>query len=406
MIKKIDINDLIPGMYIHDLNCDWMNHPFMRNSFQLKTEAELKKIIAAGVHEVYIDTSKGLDVANAPTEAEVQASLTQEMIAAVSAEPTQIIRVSLEEEMARARNIRGQAHKLVREVMSDVRLGKAVQLEAVEGMVENITSSILRNSGALVGLLRIKNKDDYTFLHSVSVCALMVTFGRSLGLDNEIVRQAGLGGLLHDVGKAKVPDEILNKPGRLTDEEFDIIKRHPGDGHAVLLQTPEVGAIPLDITRHHHERMDGSGYPDKLPGDQISMMAQMAAVVDVYDAITADRCYHKGMPPTEALRKIWEWSKFHFNPQLVQGFMRCVGIYPTGSLVRLESGRLAVVMEQNPSNMLQPKVKAIFSTKSNAYIAPVMIDLSRSMGAGGADAIVGHEDPVKLGIDTERFFSV
>ena len=406
MIKKIDVNDLTPGMYIHDLNCDWMNHPFLRNSFMLKNGAELGKIFDAGVHEVYIDTDKGLDVANAPTEAEIQANLTQEMIALAASEPGRIAQVALEEEMARARNIRGQAHKLVRDVMSDVRLGKAVQLEAVEGMVENITGSILRNSGALVGLLRIKSKDDYTFLHSVSVCALMVTFGRSLGLDTALVRQAGLGGLLHDVGKAKVPDEILNKPGRLTDDEFEIIKLHPGDGHAVLLQTPGVGEIPLDITRHHHERMDASGYPDKLPGDQISMMAQMAAIVDVYDAITADRCYHKGIPPTEALRKIWEWSKFHFNPQLVQGFMRCVGIYPTGSLVRLESGRLAVVMQQNAVNMLQPKVKAIFSTKSNAYIPPVMIDLSRSIGAGGADAIVGHEDPLKLGIDTERFFAV
>lgn len=405
MIKKIDVNDLTPGMYIHDLNCDWMNHPFVRNSFMLKNDAELGKIFAAGVHEVYIDTDRGLDVANAPTEAEIQASLTQEMIALAASEPVRVVQVSLEEEAARARNIRGQAHKLVRDVMSDVRLGKAVQLEAVEGMVENITGSILRNSGALVGLLRIKSKDDYTFLHSVSVCALMVTFGRSLELEAELVRQAGLGGLLHDVGKAKVPDAILNKPGRLTDEEFEIIKRHPGDGHAVLLQTPGVGEIPLDITRHHHERMDGSGYPDKLPGDQISTMAQMAAIVDVYDAITADRCYHKGMPPTEALRKIWEWSKFHFNPQLVQGFMRCVGIYPTGSLVRLESGRLAVVMEQNAVNMLQPKVKAVFSTKSNAYIPPVVIDLSRSMGAGGADAIVGHEDPAKLGIDTDRFLA-
>lgn len=194
MIKKIDINDLKIGMYIHDLNCDWMSHPFARNSFLLKTEADLKKICAAGVHELYIDSSRGLDVAYGQSEAEVQADLTREMIAAVASKPAPQIRVSLDEEMARAKNIRGQAHQLVREVMNDVRLGKAVQVEAVEGMVENITASILRNSGALVGLLRIKNKDDYTFLHSVSVCALMVTFGRSLGLDTETVRQAGLGG--------------------------------------------------------------------------------------------------------------------------------------------------------------------------------------------------------------------
>ena len=163
-----------------------------------------------------------------------------------------------------------------------------------------------------------------------------------------------MGGLLHDTGKALVPDEILNKPGRLTDEEFDIIRKHPGDGHEILLKTPQIGPIPLDITLHHHERMDGSGYPHKLPGSEISTLAQMAAIVDVYDAITADRCYHKGMSATDAAQD-FRMGKFHFNPQYVQAFMRCVGIYPTGTLVLLESGKLGVVTEQHESNLLQPR---------------------------------------------------
>lgn len=403
MIKKIDAKQLKIGMYIHDLSCDWMSHPFLISQFKLKSEAEIEKIINAGIHDVYIDTSKGLDAANAPTEDEVKRDLHAEMLQLAGEKPAPQIRLTVAEEMERARQIKSQAHQLVRNVMQDARLGKAVELEQVEPVVESITESILRNSGALIGLMRIKNKDDYTFLHSVSVCTLMVAFCRSVGLDNETTRQAGLGGLLHDTGKALVPDEILNKPGRLTDEEFDIIRKHPGDGHEILLKTPQIGPIPLDITLHHHERMDGSGYPHKLPGSEISTLAQMAAIVDVYDAITADRCYHKGMSATDALRKIFEWSKFHFNPQYVQAFMRCVGIYPTGTLVLLESGKLGVVTEQHESNLLQPKVKVFFSVKSNTYITPHEIDLSRPMGKGGADKIVSHESPEKWRVDPLRF---
>jgi HD-GYP domain-containing protein (c-di-GMP phosphodiesterase class II) len=275
-------------------------------------------------------------------------------------------------------------------------------MEAVEPVVAGITESILRNSGALIGLMHIKNKDDYTFLHSVSVCTFMVAFCRSAGLDAETTRQGGLGGLLHDTGKALVPDAILNKPGRLTDEEFDIIRRHPRDGYEILLKTPGVGDIPLDITLHHHERVDGSGYPEKLAGDQISTLSKMAAIVDVYDAITADRCYHKGMSPTDALRKIFEWSKFHFDPTLVKAFMRCVGIYPVGTLVLLESNRLGIVTEHNEESLLQPKVKVFFDVK-NGYIPPVEVDLSKPMGKGGADKIVSHESAEKWKIDTQRF---
>jgi HD-GYP domain-containing protein (c-di-GMP phosphodiesterase class II) len=287
--------------------------------------------------------------------------------------------------------------------MQDVRLGKAINIENVEPVVTHITESILRNSGALIGLMHIKNKDDYTFLHSVSVCTFMVAFCRSVGLDAETTQLAGLGGLLHDTGKALVPDAILNKPGRLTDEEFAIIKRHPKDGYDILLKTPGVHEIALDITLHHHERVDGSGYPDKLPGDQITTLSKMAAIVDVYDAITADRCYHKGMPPTDALRKLFEWSTHHFDPTLVKAFMRCVGIYPVGTLVLLESGRLGVVIEHNEESLLQPKVKVFFDTRRQSYIPPLEVDLAKPMGKGGADKIVSHENAAKWQVDPQRF---
>jgi putative nucleotidyltransferase with HDIG domain len=405
MLKKVDPSQLKVGMYIHDLSCDWMTHPFVRNRFVIASHDEIQKIVKAGIHDVVIDSDKGLDVEHAPTLAESQEA-TERELAELARQPAKIIKTSLGEELQRAAQIRHQAAGVVRNVMADARLGKAIEIGAVQPVVQNITESILRNPGALLGLLRIKTKDDYTFLHSVSVCALLVAFCNARGLDEDITRQAGLGGLLHDTGKALVPDAILNKPGPLTDEEFAVIKKHPEDGWNILRQSPEVPQIALDITRHHHERLDGTGYPDKLAGDQISELAQMAAIVDVYDALTADRVYHKGIPAAAALRKIYEWSKHHFNQQLVQEFMRCVGIYPVGTLVLLESGRLGVVVEPHESNLLAPKVNVFFNTRTNVYIKPETIDLSRGLGFGGGDKIVGHESPSRWNVDPMRFMTL
>ncbi|HAT29350.1 MAG TPA: phosphodiesterase [Janthinobacterium sp.] len=405
MFKKVDSAQLKVGMYIHDLSCDWMTHPFVRNRFMLTSEDEIRKIIQAGIHDVVIDSVRGLDVQDAPTLAEADAA-TERELALIASVPPPITRVSLGVELARAARIRHQAANVVRGVMTDARLGRAIELDRVRPMVQDITESITRNPGALVGLLRIKTKDDYAFLHSVSVCALLVAFCRSRGMDAEITQQAGLGGLLHDTGKAMVPDSVLNKAAPLTEAEFELVRRHPRDGYDILRQSPEIGPIPLDITLHHHERRDGSGYPDKLVGDAIGELVQMASIVDVYDAITADRCYHKGMSAAEALRKIYEWSKFHFNPQYAQEFMRCVGIYPVGTLVMLESGRLAVVVESHETNLLAPKVNVFFSTRSNAYIKPETVDLSRGFGFGGGDKIVGHESASKWNVDPMRFINL
>ncbi len=405
MHKKVDSSQLKVGMYIQDLSCDWMTHPFVRNRFMLTSEDEIRKIVAAGIHDVTIDTEKGLDVEEAPAAPEPAAPAEPEA-PATAAQPAVVKRVSLGDELKRATMIRHQATSLVKNVMRDVRLGKAIEVEQVSPMVESITESILRNPGALMGSLRLKTKDDYTFLHSVSVCTLMVAFCRARGLDADTSYQAGLGGLLLDTGKAMIPDTILNKPGALTEEEMAVVQRHPRDGYDILSKSPEIGPIALDITLHHHERMDGTGYPDKLAGDAISELAQMAAIVDAYDAMTSDRRYRKAMAPADALRKIYELSKTHFSPQLAQEFMKCVGIYPVGTMVLLESGRLAVVVEAHETNLLAPKVNVFFNTKNKVYIKPEQVDLARGLAAGRGDKIVRHESPEKWNVDPSRFLSV
>lgn len=392
-------------MFVHDLNCDWMTHPFFRSSFPVTSFDEIRRIVEAGIRELYIDTGKGLNAKNAMTKDEVKALIERDLIDMVAARTPALVKTSLADELVRAKNIRLQAKQQVSVIMSDIRLGKVIELDRVEPVVQNITDSILRNSGALLGLLRIKNKDDYTFLHSVSVCALLVAFCKLAGKSQEETLQAGIGGLLHDVGKAKIGDRILNKEGPLTDDEFHQMRQHPQWGHDILQTVPGIGPIPLDIALHHHERFDGSGYPEKLSGSNISELAQMAAIVDVYDAITSDRSYHEAITAAEALRKIYEWSQYHFNPKLVQAFVRCIGIYPVGTLVLLESGRMGVVTESNPDNLLAPKLNIFYSAKQKSYIPPQELDLAKPFGAGGGDRIVSHESPEKWNVDPMRFIN-
>lgn len=403
MIKRIDVADLRVGMYINDLNCDWMSHPFLRKRFLLADEEDIHKISGAGIHEVYIDTKKGLDAPHAPTVREVKKQLEHEILHIAQQEHAPLQAVETGEEIRNARLIHDEANQIITDILQDVRLGRQVQLERVEPSIARMTGSILRNNGALLSLCRIKSKDNYTFRHSVSVGALMVSFCNALGMDKQTIHLAGIGGMLHDIGKMKVPDRILNKPDRLTEAEFEVMKCHVMESKQILVQTDGISDLSIQVAVQHHERHDGSGYPAGLKGEEISQLGQMAAIVDVYDALTSERCYHKAMAPTDALRKIYEWSKFHFNPQLVQAFMRSIGIYPVGTLVMLESGRLAVVVEQNDNNLIAPKVKVVFSSRSNTYIPPEIVDLSRRLGAGGGDRIVRHESAGKWGIDPMRF---
>ena len=402
MIKKIQSQQLRIGMYVHALSQNWAAHPFLRNRFRITSDAEIQKIIEAGITDLEIDTVKGPDVVKEAARESVMTA----PVAKDAAAPIPAGAISFAEEIVRARLLKDQALHLVRDLMRDARLGKIIELERAQPVVQEIIASITRNSSALLALLQIRNKDDYTFLHSVGVCALLAAFCHSLGMQPKLIYQAALGGLVHDIGKSLVPDAILNKPGRLTEAEFDVIKHHPQEGHAILSAIPGIGPIPLDITLRHHERLDGNGYPGKLQGDAISELAQIAAIVDVYDAITAERCYHQALSPASALGKLHEWSKTQYSARLVQAFIRCIGIYPSGSLVLLQSGRLGVVTQQHEDNLLNPTVNVFFSTRSNTYIPPQVVDLSKSCGSGAGEKILRAEPPERWGVDPLRFLEI
>jgi HD-GYP domain-containing protein (c-di-GMP phosphodiesterase class II) len=405
VIKKIAVKQLRTGMHVSDFNAGWLEHPFVLNSMKIDTDEQIAKVLASGVKELFIDTDRGLDVGDAPTREEAAAVIERQLerVAETEKPAAPERQISLAEEMSRAKNTFTDATKIIRGVMDDVRLGRQIELGTSKAIVEKITNSVVRNSNAMMTMRRLKSMDDYTFLHSVSVCTMLTTFARAVDMDVATIHDVALGALLHDVGKMRVNLALLNKPSKLSEEEFRHMKSHVVLGSDLLRQMSGVPKMAFEPLELHHERFDGSGYPNGLKGMEISQVGRMSAIVDVYDAITSDRCYHTPLTPADAIRKLFEWSKFHFDPALVQIFVKSVGIYPIGTLVRLESGRLGIVIEQRENNLLTPVVRVVFDAKRDYYIAPEDLDLSKAMGAGGADKIVGHESPAKWKIDVSRF---
>ncbi len=402
MLKKISVDQLRVGMYLHRLDGAWIDHPFWRTKFVLSDPDDLRKLAASAVKEVWIDPGQGLDVAPPaepaaaaapPAAAGRRLRLPASPAPAPSpaagptpAAPSDASR-SLREELQQAAAICHRGREAVVSMFNEARMGRAIQAEGALPLVAEITQSVRRNPGALVSLARLKTQDDYSYMHSVAVCALMVALGKQLGLDDDALHDAGMAGLMHDLGKAVMPLEVLNKPGRLTDEEFAIIRSHPERGHALLLEGRGATPAMLDVTLHHHEKIDGTGYPNKLAGEDISTLARMGAICDVYDAITSNRPYKRGWDPAESVARMASW-KGHFDPVLFAAFVKSLGIYPTGSLVRLESGRLAVVLDQNPGALVSPMVKVFYSTRSELPITPKVLNLA---DPACNDRIVGRE---------------
>jgi putative nucleotidyltransferase with HDIG domain len=399
VLKRIAVSELRVGMYIDELCGSWMEHPFWRTRFALKDTEDVRRLIESGIREAWIDTDKGLDAdtqaARAPMRAEADAEIERRLLqTAVDEAVQEADSVGFSEELQRAEAVYARTRPALLNMFNDARMGGAVGSETACALVDEIFESVNRNSGALISLARLKRADDYTYMHSVAVCGLMIALARQLGLSEEETREAGLGGLMHDIGKAKLPDRILRKPDKLADDEWIKMKAHPEIGHSILSKG-SFGSIPRDVVLHHHEKTDGSGYPDRLAGDSISLFATMASVCDVYDAITSNRPYKTGWLPADAIRKMAEWAPGHFNNRIFQAFVRTVGIYPVGTLVRLEGGRLGVVVEHNERALLKPIVKVFYSISSHSRIAPERIDLAHPRSGL---RILGREDPAAWGL--------
>ena len=374
MIIKIQTRELRIGMYVHKLEVFWLKHPLVHNAMLLTTQQQIETITDSGIKDVWIDLEKGRapDIVVADVQPQQQAANGP---------------VSMHEEIMQAQAICLNAKGQVMSMFSDARLGRTIDTTSTLPLVDEIGGSLSRHPAALLSVVRLKTHDDYTYLHSVAVCALMVSLARQLNLDDAQTRLAGTAGLLHDVGKAGVSLEILNKPGKLTSEEFEIMKQHPVLGEALLRKSGGSDAV-LDVALHHHEKINGSGYPHGLKGNAIAELARMAAICDVYDAVTSNRPYKAGWNPANAMSQMASWEG-HFDQKIFFAFVKAVGIYPVGSVVRLASGRVAVVIEPGKESLLLPKVCVFYSLSASRMLRPEPIDLADRYCW---DSIIGPED--------------
>lgn len=298
------------------------------------------------------------------------------------------------------RRLYQEARELQGKFIRQLKAGEPIDITPLATVAEEMVDTMFTHGDAMLCLARIRAKDAYLMEHSMNVAILLANFGRYLALERSVLKELTLGGLLHDVGKIMTPDEVLNKPGKLTDEEFTVMRQHVVHSHDILSNTPGITATMLEVAANHHERLDGTGYPCHLKGDQLSLYTRMSGIVDVYDAVTADRVYKQGMQPTQAFRILLKGADHHFDRLLVTKFIKCMGVYPVGTLVQLSNQRLAIVMQRNPQEPLKPVVKVIYHASQRHYLEVQWLDLAKS---GVQESIESTVDPKEFGISLANF---
>lgn len=404
MRRQIRPEDVRLGMYVCGFGGSWFSHPFWRAKFVVETAQDLARIHESGVAHVIIDDALGLGGVGEAGPAQPPSSPSQPLAiqpprirkssgstAARAREHwDEVEKARDREDRQRARALVTKSMKVLRGAFADVRLGRAIRMDDVSEIVDEVVGTVERGPRTLLEVLRLKQKSEYTYLHSVAVCTLMVNAARHMGKDEKERRDYGLAGLLHDLGKMGIPDAILNKEGRLTDAEFLAVRDHPEHGYQALVQSPNIPEAALDVCRHHHEKMDGSGYPFGLPADAISLVARLGAVCDVYDALTSERVYKEAWSPVEALAAMWSWEG-HFDRKLLFTFMQSIGVFPPGMLVQLRSNRLALVLENKRRNT-RPRVLAFYATRDRTFIAPEEVIIQDNLANDSIVAAVEPED--------------
>ena len=383
MYLCIKRSELKPGMYVISHGRGTFDSPFVRVDSVVPYRGEINSLIPPDAEFVVIDRSKGGVISSA--------------VEALSAATS-----STQEDLAVARQLHADALDYVKQFMEDVRRGTDINFGRAACLVDRFVESVLRNGTAAVTLFKLRDYDEYTYTHSINVSILAVLLGKHLGLGKSTLLKLGLAGLLHDAGKEFVPAHILNKPGKLTDEEFRVVKAHPLAGYNLLRKQRDIPVDVLQAVLEHHERYDGSGYPRGIRSGSIGLYSRVLALVDVYDALTSKRVYKAALPPAKALSLMYSMRDTQFAADDIDNFIRCIGVFPAGSFVRLSSGEFAVVMSTNPGRPTRPQVKVVLNAELHT-IQPRMLDLETLEGTPQAQDIAEVLNPLDYKLDLERF---
>jgi HD-GYP domain-containing protein (c-di-GMP phosphodiesterase class II) len=405
---KVDVQDLKLGMYVSELDRPWLETPFLLQGFEVREEREIAAL-QKHCRYVYVDIyrstkftpeyfrgaalarSRVLEVEEAKIRQRVR-ELSQQPIIGPVRKPY-IDQTTFEQELVQAKVVERAARTVMLETIQDVIRGKQVNLEMTNKVVTNMVDSVVRNPDALVCLSQLKDVSEYTALHSVRTTIIALAFGRHLALSRDELVTLGMGVMLHDIGMVKVPKEILDKHGGLTADEFDIMTKHVQWG---LELVKEAGGLPpgaMDVIAQHHERGDGQGYPQKRSGVGIAPAGMIGAIVDVYDAVTSDRIYGTALSAEDALKSMYEWREKDFQPQLIEEFIRCMGIFPIGSLVELSNGTVGVVITINRARRLKPKVAVVLTATKSPYSRHVITDLQEHKDGLGKEIKISRVLP-------------
>lgn len=372
-LQKIPAGELVPGMFVSELDIPWEDSPFLFQGFKLQNWEDVDAVIAC-CREVSIDI-KQTEKINLPR------NLTEESKRVAH---RKVQKKDTRSEIGRATRLHGEASKLVTNMMDDIRLGKAIDTQGAKQVVSEAVDSIISTPDAMMMLTAIKNRDEYTAEHSLNVAVLTIAFGRALGLERERLEELGACGLLHDMGKVLTPDEVLLKEGRLNEEEYQVMKKHPTNGRDIIAGSGGNFPGAMDVAHSHHERIDGHGYPRGLYEHQMTLWSKIVSITDAFDAITSNRCYQDGRTNMEAFRIMNKARGKQFDSNLVMRFIGAIGIYPPGSIVKLNSGESGVVIETNPKSSLLPKVMLIRDAHS-IIMQPKLVDLSEKVVAPGTN---------------------
>ena len=416
MKKKVSISQLKLGMYVAELDRPWLESPFLFQGFMIESAEQLATLRDC-CQFVYVDEEKAA-AGNTATKSEQSARLRlSDKPGSGSDKPITVItertdltglgwqgRGTFRQDISKVLASRENLQQHVGKLLEDVRFGRSVDTREARVLVQELVSVVVANAAAALWLTNLENKHAYTAEHGLNVCILSIVFGFHLGLSKDSLEELAIGALLHDLGKMRTPLSILDKPGLLTEDEFDIMKKHPGDGFNILRKHKDISDQTLEIVQLHHERISGQGYPYGLRGDEIPLHVRLVAVADVYDDITSNRVYHEGIPAHTGLNMMFHWAPRDFGEDLIQEFIRCIGIYPIGSLVELNSGSLGIVMSTNPASRLRPIVMLIRDADGRTYARRPLINLASPAGreADSGWSIRRVVDSKEHGIDIGR----